>query len=176
MPIWVDVFIVVAAAAIVVQMGILLGLWMQVRSVLPVVTRTMADVSTKTDDLKSKLDPILIRANRILENSEGRINSVMHDAADMSARVRMQAAQVDNLLTDVADRLRLHVVRVDEMASGVISLVEDAGARLSIPVKASVNEASALIIGLKAGLDTLRNRRRPRSAGTGIGPEEELFI
>jgi uncharacterized protein YoxC len=176
MPIWVEAFIVIAAAAIIVQMGILLGLWMQVRTVLPVVTRTMADVTTKTDDLKSKLDPLLIRANRILEDSEGRINSVMEDAADMSARVRMQAARVDDLLTDVTDRLRLHVLRVDELTSGVISLVEDAGARLSIPVKATVNEASALITGIKAGLDTLRNRRRPRTAGAGMGPDEELFI
>jgi uncharacterized protein YoxC len=176
MPIWVNVFIVVAAAAIIVQTGILLGLWLQVRTVLPVVTRTMADVTTKTDDLKSKLDPILIRANRILENSEGRINSVMQDAADMSTRVRTQAAQVDDLLTDVTDRLRLHVMRVDELASGVISLVEDAGARLSIPVKSSVNEASAVLTGIKAWLDALRNRRRPRNAGAGIGPDEELFI
>jgi uncharacterized protein YoxC len=176
MPIWVDVFIVVAAAAIIVQMGVLLGMWMEVRALVPVVTRTMADVTTKTDDLKTKLDPILIRANRILEDSEERISGVMEDAAEISTRVRMQAARVDDLLTDVNDRLRLQVMRVDDLTSGVISLVEDAGVRLSKPVKSSVNEASAVLTGIKAGLDALRNRRRPRTAGSGMSPDEELFI
>jgi hypothetical protein len=171
-----EAFIVIAAAAIVVQMGILLGLWMQVRTVGAVVTRTMADVTIKTDDLKAKLDPILIRANRILADSEERISSVMEDAADMSARVRVQAMRVDDLLGDVSDRLRLQVMRVDELASGVISLVEDAGTRLSKPVMASVNEASALMTGIKAGLDSLRGRRRTRGAGSSLGPDEELFI
>jgi len=172
MPIWVDVFIVVAAVAIVVQMGILLGMYLRVRTVVPLVTRTIADMTTKTDDLKAKLDPILVRSARILENSEARINSVMEDVADMSARVRVQAERADNLLGDVSDRLQLQVMRVDELASGVISMLEDAGARLSGPVKASMNEASAVMSGIRAGLDSLRGRRRTRGASA----DEELFI
>lgn len=176
MPIWVEGFIVIAAIAIVVQMGILLGLWMQVRTVGAVVTRTMADVTIKTDDLKSKLDPILIRSSRILEDSEARISSIMDDAAEMSQRVRMQAERVDDILTDAAERLRMHVIRVDEMASGVISLVEAAGVRLSKPVRSSVHEASAVLTGIKAGIDALRSKRRSGNSMAGLGPDEELFI
>ena len=172
MPLWVDVFIVVASVAIVVQMGILLGMYLQVRTIVPLVTKTIADVTAKSDDLKAKLDPILVRSSRILENSEARINSVIEDVADMSARVRVQAVRADNLLGDVSDRLQLQVMRVDELASGVISMVEDAGARMSGPVKASVNEASAVMSGIRAGLDSLRGRRRTR----GANPDEELFI
>ena len=172
MPLWVDVFIVVASVAIVVQMGILLGMYLQVRTIVPLVTKTIADVTAKSDDLKAKLDPILVRSSRILENSEARINSVMEDVADMSARVRVQAVRADNLLGDVSDRLQLQVMRVDELASGVISMVEDAGASMSGPVKASVNEASAVMSGIRAGLDSLRGRRRTR----GANPDEELFI
>jgi len=153
-------------------MGILLGMYLQVRTIVPLVTKTIADVTAKSDDLKAKLDPILVRSSRILENSEARINSVIEDVADMSARVRVQAVRADNLLGDVSDRLQLQVMRVDELASGVISMVEDAGARMSGPVKASVNEASAVMSGIRAGLDSLRGRRRTR----GANPDEELFI
>jgi hypothetical protein len=111
-----------------------------------------------------------------VEDSELQFRGVMADAAYISHRVRRQAEKMDDIVTDATDRLQLQVMRVDEMASGVISMVEDAGARLSKPVKSSVNEASAVLTGIKAGLDALRNRRRPRTAGAGMGPEEELFI
>ena len=176
MPVWVDVFIVVAAVAILVQMGILMGMWLQMRKLSAAAVKTMADATAKSDKLMERLDPLLIRTNHILEDSEMRIRSVMADAASISSQVRRQADRVSDIVTDATDRLQMQVMRVDEMTSGVLSLVEEAGAKLSKPVRSSVSEASAVLTGVKAGIEALRNRRRARPVGAGIGPDEELFI
>ena len=55
---WLEAFIVIAAIAIVIQMAILLALFIQLRASLARFERIAAD-------LQSKINPILIRVNRI---------------------------------------------------------------------------------------------------------------
>jgi uncharacterized protein YoxC len=74
---WVEAFIVIAAIAIVMQMTILLVMMLQLKKSLEHFTR----LST---DLQARIDPILTRVNRILEDSEGRISSVMGDTAEIT--------------------------------------------------------------------------------------------
>ncbi|MGA8983361.1 MAG: DUF948 domain-containing protein, partial [Candidatus Acidiferrales bacterium] len=63
---WVEFFIMVAAVAIVIQMGILVGMYLQMKTSLREFTRI-------ANDLQGRVDPILTRINRILEDSEGRL-------------------------------------------------------------------------------------------------------
>ena len=67
---WVEAFVVIAAIAIVIQMGVLMAMYLQMRAMLEQFARIAAQ-------LQSRIDPILVRTNRILEDSEDRIRSVM---------------------------------------------------------------------------------------------------
>src|ERR1039457_3856896 len=97
---WVEAFIVIAAIAIVVQVAILLALVLQVRVAIQNFTRIASQ-------LQARIDPILLRTNRILEDSEDRIASIMSDAAELTRVARSQAQKVDRVFTDTLYRLRI---------------------------------------------------------------------
>jgi hypothetical protein len=103
----------------------------------------------------------------------------VNDASHVVYLARGQAQKVDRLVTDASDRLRGQLVHADRILTGALEAVEDAGIQMRRSVLGPVKQASALLTGLKVGLDMLRNRR---AAGT-VPPdepqeqqEEELFI
>lgn len=165
---WVQAFIVIAAVAIVIQMGILLGMFISMRASIENLTRI-------ANDLKTRVDPILTRTNHILEDSEDRIASIMGDAAEITRLARGQAQKVDRVFTDAVERLRIQVIRADHILTGTLEVVEDAGAKVRKTLWGPINQASALLKGLKVGLDFIRGQKRKAGSDTSI-EDEELFI
>ncbi len=165
---WLAFFIVVAAVAIVMQMAILLAMFLQVRTAIRNFTRLAADLQARTE-------PILVRANRILENSEDRIASIMADAAELTRITRNQAQKVDRVFTEAVERLRMQIVRADQIVTGTLEVIEEAGSTFRRRLWDPLNQAAALIKGIKAGLDFIRGPKRtsPAEAAT---QDEELFI
>src|ERR1700691_4397838 len=119
---WLEAFIVIAAVAIVLQMAILLALFFQVKAALAKLDRV-------TNDLQSKINPILIRVNRILEDSEERISSIMGDAAELTRVARTQAQKFDRVFTEAIERLRIQILRADIILTGALEVIEDAGSK-----------------------------------------------
>jgi methyl-accepting chemotaxis protein len=164
---WLEAFIVIAALAIVIQMAILLAMFVQRRTAIGTFTRIATD-------LQARLDPILTRTNRILEDSEERIASIMGDGAEIARVARSQAQKVDRVFTDMVERLRVQVVRADHILTGVLEVIEESGATIRSKVWKPVHQASAVLKGIKAGLEFIRSGKRPESdAAT---QDEELFI
>jgi len=168
MPGWLEAFIAVATIAIVIQMAILLALFVQVRVALQHFTR----VST---ELHARIDPILLRTNRILEDSQDRITSITRDSAEIVHLARNQAQKVDIVFTDAVERLRLQVLRADEILTGTLEVIEEAGSAVRQKVWAPVHQASAVLKGIKAGLDFIRGHQR-RNEAREVSQDEELFI
>jgi len=166
---WVEAFIVIAGVAIVVQMGILLAMYFQMRSAIQDFTRI-------ANDFHTRVNPILYRINRILEDSEDRIASIMSDASEMTRVARSQAQKVDRVFTDAVERLRLQVVRADHILTGALEVIEETGAQFRSKLWGPVQKASALLRGLKVGLDYLRGMQRSRPQSESATQDEELFI
>ena len=166
---WVEAFIVIAAVAIVIQMGILWAMLVSMRSAIDNFTQLAKDLHTR-------IDPILLRVNRILEDSEDRITSVMGDAAEITRLARGQAQKVDRVFTDAVERLRVQVIRADQIITGVIEVVEEAGSTVRKTVWGPIHQVSAVIKGLKVGLDLIRGQQRRRPEPDGATQDEELFI
>jgi hypothetical protein len=165
---WVQAFIIIAAVAIVIQMGILLGMFISMRASIENLTRI-------ANDLKTRVDPILTRTNHILEDSEDRIASIMGDAAEITRIARSQAQKVDRVFTDAVERLRIQVIRADHILTGTLEVVEDAGSKVRKTLWGPINQASALLKGLKVGLDFIRGQKRRPEPDASI-EDEELFI
>jgi uncharacterized protein YoxC len=170
MQIWLEFFCIVAAVALVVQVVILTMLFFQLR-------RTTENVNRLVGDLHSRVGPILTRAQILLDDTQPKISSMVNDASHIVYLARGQAQKIDRVFTDAADRLRGQLVHADRILTGTLEAVEDAGAKFSHSFWRPVQKASALVQGIKVGLDLLRSRRRRRS---GDEPreqqEEELFI
>jgi hypothetical protein len=166
---WVEAFIVIAAIAIVMQMTTMLVMFLQLRKSLEHFTR----LST---DLQSRVDPILNRVNRILEDSEGRISSVMGDTAEITRLARGQAQKIDRVFTDTIERLQVQVIRADQILTGAMEVVDEAGSKFRNTLWGPIRQASAVVKGIKTGLDMLRRQQSGRTESDGASQDEELFI
>jgi len=165
---WLEAFIVIATIAIVIQMAILLAMFVQMR----IAVRQFTRIATQ---LQARIDPILLRTNRILEDSEDRIRSIMGDAAELTRLARSQAQKVDRVFTDAVERLRVQVIRADQILTGTLEVIEDAGSTFRSKLWQPFQQASAVLKGVKAGLDFIRGqKRRPEPDAT--TQDEELFI
>lgn len=165
---WVEAFIIISGIAIVMQMAILAAMYFQLRTSLNHFTKI-------ANDLHARLDPILGRINHILEDSEDRITSIMGDAAEVTRLARSQAQKVDRVFTDAVERLRIQVIRADQILTGTLEVIDEAGSKFRKTLWGPVQQASALIKGLKVGLDYIRGQRR-RSETESAPQDEELFI
>jgi hypothetical protein len=170
MQFWLEFFSIVAAIALVVQVVILTALFFQLR-------RTTENVNRLVGDLHSRVGPILTRVQILLDDTQPKISSMVNDASHIVYLARGQAQKIDRVFTDAADRLRGQLVQADRILTGTLEAIEDAGVKIKHSFWRPVQKASALVQGIKVGLDILRSRHRRRS---GDEPreqqEEELFI
>jgi len=161
---------VVVAIALVVQLVILAALFFQTK-------RTMEKVEKTVSDLHERTGPILTRVQILLDDTQPKISTMVSDAAHVVYLARGQAQKVDRVFTEAADRLRGQLLHVDRILTGTMEAVEDAGAQFRQSFWRPVQRASALVQGIRVGLDLLRSRRSaPSRRDEPAEQEEELFI
>ena len=166
---WVQAFIVIAAVAIVIQMAILLGMFFQVKTAVEQFTRIATD-------LQNRIDPILLRTNRILEDSEDRVASIIGDAAEITRIARGSAQKIDRVFTDAVERLRVQIIRADHILTGTLEVVEESGAKFKRTLWTPIQQASAILKGMKVAIDMLRGQQNRRPEPDAATADEELFI
>jgi hypothetical protein len=158
------------AVALIVQVAILAALWFETK-------RTMNRVTHLATDLHSRVSPILTRVQILLDDTQPKISNMVADAAHVVYLARGQAQKVDRVFTDAADRLRGQLLHADRILTGTLEAVEDAGSQFRRSFWRPVQKASALVQGIKVGIDLLRSRRAmPAVRGDASEQEEELFI
>ena len=173
MQVWLEIFSIVAAIALVVQVVILTALLFQMR-------RTTENVNRLVGEMQSRMGPILTRVQILLDDTQPKISSMVNDASHMVYLARGQAQKVDRVFTEAADRLRSQLIHMDHILTGALEAVEDAGSQVKHSFWMPIQKASALLQGIKVGLDLLRSRRRGTDRRRDDEPretqEEELFI
>ena len=163
---------IVVAISLVVQVSILTALFFTTR-------KTMQKLDKTVEDLNAKAGPILTRVQILLDDTQPKISNMVNDASHIVYLARGQAQKMDRVFTEAADRFRGQIVQLDRILTGTMEAVEDAGAQFKQSFWRPVQKASALVQGIKIGLDLLRARRAATgSAGREEAPEqeEELFI
>jgi hypothetical protein len=164
---------VVVAIALILQVSILTALFLTTR-------RTMQKLEKTVTDLNDRAGPILTRVQILLDDTQPKISTMVTDASHIVYLARGQAQKMDRIFTEAADRLRGQLLHVDRILTGTMEAVEDAGAQFRTSFWRPVQKASALIQGIKVGLDLLRSRRAGSTRGERDEPateqEEELFI
>ena len=170
MQFWMEFFSIVAAVALVVQVGILIGLFLQLK-------RTTESINRMVNDLHTRMGPILTRTQILLDDTQPKITNLVEDASHIVYLARAQAQKMDKVFTEASDRLRGQLVRADRILSGTLEAVEDAGTQVRRSFLGPVQKVSAIVHGIKIGLDVLRSRRSaPESPRESSEQEDELFI
>jgi hypothetical protein len=168
---WMPFFVVVTAAAVVLQAVILIALFIQLR-------RTAARVEQSTVDLQARLTPILTRVEVLVEDLSPRISGIVADASEITRLTRGQAQRADRILSEALERLRLQVVHVDQIVTGTMEAVEEAGSKLRKTIWGPIIRATALVRGIQTGLEFFRAARQGREPAepTSDRRDEGMFV
>jgi uncharacterized protein YoxC len=170
MQFWMEFFSIVAAIALVVQVGILIALFLQLKKTTETINKTVGDLHTR-------MGPILTRTQLLLDDTQPKIANLVEDASQIVYLARGQAQKMDKVFTEATDRVRGQLVRADRILTGALETVEDAGFAVRKNFLGPVQKASALVQGIKIGLDVLRSRRGNReNVRESVEQEDELFI
>ena len=170
MQFWMEFFSIVATIALIVQVAILIGLFLQLKRTTEAINRMIADLHTR-------IGPILTRTQILLDDTQPKITSLVDDASHVVYLARVQAQKMDKVFSEASDRLRGQLVRADRILTGTLEAVEDAGTQVRRTILGPVQKASAVVQGIKVGLDFLRARRSRRdSVEETLEQDEELFI
>jgi len=103
------------------------------------------------------------------------LRTITSNLADISKMLRERTADVDGLVAELVDKSRAQVIRVDQMVSDLVQKVETTSDAVQRGVLAPMQEVSAVIAGMRAGLDFLFSRRRTTSVSE-AAQDEQLFI
>ena len=163
-----SVVLVLVAVAVLMQAGAMVGIWLAIKKIHDEVAGVRADV-------KQRLDPLAQNVNELLSGSREPVRNITANLAEISRILRDRTSHVDGMVADLVDKSRLQVVRVDQMVTDLVAKVETTADTVQRNVLAPLNEVSAVIKGVKSGLEFLFSRRRSTNV-TETVQDEQLFI
>jgi hypothetical protein len=170
------VFVAVTAIAVLIQAGILIGLFVAVRRSLakaePLANELQTKILPEMEKFLPHVDAMLTTFNEL----KPKLELLATNAAESSTTVRNQLARVDATLTDGLDRARLQIIRADELLSRTIDKVEDTTEFVQKTVVSPIRQVNGLMAAISTGVEVfLGQKRRPGKNGAGV-PQDEMFI
>jgi ABC-type transporter Mla subunit MlaD len=162
------VALILVALAVLLQAWAMVGIWLVIRKIPGQIEGVRADV-------KQRLDPLTQSVTEIVNNSREPLRTITSNLAEISQMLRNRTSDVDALLAELVDKSRLQIIRVDQMVSELVTKVETAADAVQRGVLAPIQEVSALIKGVRSGLEFLFSRRRATSVQE-APQDEQLFI
>jgi methyl-accepting chemotaxis protein len=165
----ITVFVVVAAVAIVVQMGVLLALYAALR-------RTSERMEGIAGRLEQQATPVLATAAAILDDARPKIAEITTNLAETSASVRTHVGQVGTAATEIVERARMQAARLDEFVINAAHKVEATTELLQNKVFSPMRRVRAIVTALNAGMSFFQSNRPQHKRGSGEVEDEEMFI
>ena len=159
------ILLIEIGVAIVIQIGILIGLLVAVR-------RSSRRMESLVAQLEQRAIPLLDAARGMVENSQPLVQNILSNASASSDVVRKEIERLDVTMSDALDRARLQVIRADEMASRAMDKVEEASGAVARGFSVPARQISGLAQGIATGFAVFFGRR-PRARNM---QQDEMFI
>jgi hypothetical protein len=167
------IFIAVTGAAVLLQAGILVAMYLAIR-------KSTARMEALANEVKTKALPALETAQMLLTELRPNLQVITENLAETTILVRAQVERVDATVNDVVDRARLQIIRGDELLSRTLDRVEATSEIVHRTVVSPVRQVSGLIQGVTAGIEFLLGNRGRRNGGRRESrrpvPQDEMFI
>src|ERR1019366_3976543 len=113
-----SIFIAGTAAAVVLQAGILLAMYLAVR-------KTSARVGALAEEVRTKVLPTVETAQSMLVELRPKIETAVANVSETTSMIRAQLQRIDATVSDVIDRSRLQVIRADDLVTRTLDKVEE---------------------------------------------------
>jgi len=167
------IFIAITAAAVFLQAVVLFALYLAMR-------KLSARIQEVTDETQSRVFPLLENAKvmqqdvkNLLETTRPKLDLVLDNLAHMTTTARANVERADATLNDLLDRVRLQVIRADEMVTRTMDRVEETSEKVQHSVMSPVRQVSGIVQAISVGVGTFFSNQKRRRNG---GPSDEMFI
>jgi hypothetical protein len=167
------IFIAITAAAVFLQMLILLGIGI-------VMYKLGARLKAVVDEAESRVLPLLDNAKGVLqdvktllESSRPKVDLVLDNAAHVTTTVRTDADRLQTTFNDLLDRVHLQAIRADEMVTRTMDTMEETSEKVQHSVMSPIRKVSGMAQAVSVGVGTYFNNQRRRRNG---GQSDEMFI
>jgi hypothetical protein len=165
---YLPIFIGCTAAAVVIQAGILVAMYLAVR-------QTAARMEALATEVRTKVLPAAEIVHSMLVEYRPHIHTVITNVSESSTMVRAQMERLDATVSDAIDRTRLQVIRADELLNRTLDRVESTTDLVHKTVVSPVRQLSGLVQGITTGLEFLIGMKRRQRNGVPV-PQDEMFI
>jgi MFS superfamily sulfate permease-like transporter len=170
MEILLTVFIVVTAVAVVIQAGILIGMFVAIK-------KSMARMEALATQVQTRALPVMDTAQSMINEYRPKLDLVLDNLTGASTAVKQEIDRLQQPLQEMVERIQLQAVRVDDLLTKTLDRVEGAGEVVSETVSRPVKRATGVAYAVATGVATLFNRgnyaRAKKPAAT---PKDEMFI
>jgi hypothetical protein len=167
---WMPFWVAITALAVLIQAGVMVALFLSIKKTNEKVTRI-------AEDMQQKVEPVLSRLKYTLDEVQPRLSTIVANAAEITEVAKRQTYKFDRVFSEAIDRLREQVIRADQILTGALEGLEEAGTEFRRTVWEPVQKATAIIRGIQTGIDFLRSQRKPPvDRPPQSASEEELFI
>ena len=168
---WVAIFVVVAAVAIVIQMGLLMAMYISMK-------KTSDRVNAVAEAVEKRGLPLLETVSGLVTTNAPKINLILDNAMAASSTAKQQVERLDTTVSDIVDRTRLQVIRVDELVTRTMDRVEETTDLVHHTVISPVKALAGVLSGVTTTANLLFGSKRRRSARAprNGGQEDEMFI
>jgi len=167
---------VMAAAVVVSAVALVLLAMAMIR-----MARATAAVRSQLAELVPKAESVLQSAEKTLAESQTRISELTAKAAELTAKAngaleatRLQLGKTDAFLTELTERARIQLDRVELVLDDTVSRVHETVVVLNKGILWPLREISAVGTGIRAALRHLARGGRPSVAQATT--DEEMFI
>jgi hypothetical protein len=164
---YLPIFIGCTAAAVVIQAGILVAMYLAVR-------QSAERMEALATEVRTKILPAAEVAHSMLLEFRPHLQTLVTNISESSILVRAQIERLDATVNDAIDRTRLQVIRADELLNRTLDRVESTTDMVHKTVVSPVRQLSGLVQGIASGLEFLIGGRRKRN-GVPV-PQDEMFI
>ena len=165
------VFTGVVALALLLQSLALIGLYRSVRNL-------SARVDVISKDLVKTVNALagdVTQALATIKNAAEGVQSLKDKISATSDIIHQRVTEMDSFLTQLTDAARLEVARVQDAVDNASRHIEDTFELLHRSVIAPVREVTAIVSGIRVGLNFLL-RKPPKSPSGASRLDEEMFI
>ena len=172
--------IAVIAACITLQTIVFIALFfvmMKLRSRMEALADRVEDT---TGVLQVRVLPVLDNAKAMqqeikafVEAARPKVETLLENLTNISTTARSGVERVDATVNDAVDRIRLQVIRGDEMLTRTMDRIEDTTEKVQHSVMSPVRQVSGLMQAISTGVGAYFNQQKRRRNG---GPSDEMFI
>jgi uncharacterized protein YoxC len=158
----ISIFTGVAAVALLIQMAMMIGLFISIRS-----------AQKRVMSLADRVEPILDTSRRLLEETRQHARDIFGKLQDITETTRTQVMRIDELMIEVSAHTRATLERLDDLVVDAAARAQETMDQVQRTILAPVRGLNGAAAAVRAVVNHLARRR---ASSDRVTQEEDLFI